>query len=110
MNANQLPVACTLSDSELRQRESTLVKDFKSGVLSVTELADGYSFRLQGDEKWIAIATGLIAAERECCPFLTFQLIAEPNRGGLVVNFTGPKGTKEFLQAVFPSESPKIPG
>ncbi len=99
MNQPRPPVACTLSTPELREREATLVKEFKAGVLEITELADGYSFRLRADA--IALAGRLIAAERECCRFLTFQLIAEADGGAVVVTLTGPEGTKEFLRAVF---------
>jgi hypothetical protein len=42
----------------------------------------------------------LIVAERECCPFLTFEVIALPNRGPLLVRVTGPDGTKEFLRTL----------
>jgi len=40
-------------------------------------------------------------AERECCPFLTFELVALPNQGPLIVRVTGPDGTKEFVRSVF---------
>ena len=41
-----------------------------------------------------------IVAERECCPFLTFELTAQPNMGPVSVRVTGPAGTKEFLKIV----------
>jgi hypothetical protein len=42
----------------------------------------------------------LIIAERECCPFLTFQLTAEPKMGALTLRITGPEGTKESLKSI----------
>jgi hypothetical protein len=36
----------------------------------------------------------MIVAERECCPFLTFELVAQPNTGPLIVSVTGPAGAK----------------
>jgi hypothetical protein len=42
----------------------------------------------------------LIVAERECCPFLAFELVAEPNLGPVTVRVTGPTGTKEFLRSI----------
>jgi hypothetical protein len=39
-------------------------------------------------------------AERECCPFLAFELVAKPNQGPLIVRVTGPAGTKEFLRTI----------
>lgn len=93
-----LPVMCSLSDVEKREREATLLARFKSGVVAVDELGDGYSFRLSGGPEWLALIAQLMIAERECCPFLTFQLTAEPQMGAITVRITGPDGTKEFLK------------
>jgi hypothetical protein len=98
--SNGVPVACSLPDAELREREATLFVQFMSGVIAIEELPDGYVFRLPGDEKWIAVATALIVAERECCPFLTFALAFPPNMGPVDVRVTGPAGTKDFLRTV----------
>jgi len=95
-----LPVACTLSGPEKREREATLIAQVKSGVIGVEELEDGYAFRLPGDQKWLLLVTEVMAAERDCCPFLKFQLIAEPAMGALMLRITGPEGTQEFLQSV----------
>jgi hypothetical protein len=97
---DDVPIACSLSDVEFRRREATLLAQFKSAVIATEELPDGYAFRIPGDQKWIAVAADLIVAERECCPFLTFELVAEPNRGPVIVRVTGPAGTKEFLKTM----------
>lgn len=99
--SDNVPVACRLSDAELRTREVTLVAQFKSALIATEELPDGYAFRLPGDEQCFAAAAHLIMAERECCPFLTFELVAEPNMGPLIVRVTGPGRAKEFLKTVF---------
>lgn len=99
MGHSSIPVACCLSDAELREREATLLAQFKSGVVGIEELDDGYAFRLPGENTWLGLVADLMMAERECCPFLTFQLTAEPNMGALTVRITGPDGTKEFLKS-----------
>jgi hypothetical protein len=43
----------------------------------------------------------MIVAEKEFCPFLTFELVAQPNMGPVIVRVAGPAGTKEFLKTVF---------
>jgi hypothetical protein len=98
--ADEIPVACCLSDEELRKREATLLAEFKSVLVGTEELADGYLFRVPGDKRCIALAAELIAAERECCPFLRFELTAEPGMGDVAVRITGPSGTKEFLKSI----------
>jgi hypothetical protein len=75
----------------------------KSAVAATEELDDGYSFRLPGEKERLSLVTDLMIAERECCPFLTFQLTTEPQMGALTVRITGPDGTKEFLESVLVS-------
>jgi len=93
-------VACSLSDLELHEREATLLAQFRSAVIETEELPDGYAFRVPGDGKWIVIVAKMIVAERECCPFLTFEFSAQPSMGPVIIRVTGPAGTKDFLKTV----------
>ena len=68
--------------------------------MATEELPEGYAFRLPGDGAWVAVAAELMVVERECCPFLTFELSAHPNRGPVIVRVTGPAGTKDFLRTI----------
>jgi hypothetical protein len=97
------PLMCTLSDAEKREREATLLAEFKSVVTAIEELNDGYDFRTPGHEEHLALVTKLIAAERECCPFLTFQLFTEPQMGPLTLRITGPEGAKALVKCTFAS-------
>ena len=97
---NEIPVACGLSDEELHHREATLLAQFKAAMMDSAELSDGYVFRFPGDKKWILLVAELIVAERECCPFLKFELRAEPGMGPASLRMTGPEGTKEFLKSI----------
>lgn len=94
------PLACRLTDAELRKREATLLAQFKSAVMTTEELRHGFAFRVPGDTKSTALVMELIAAERECCPFLTFEMIAPPNGEPLTLSITGPSGAKEFLKGI----------
>jgi hypothetical protein len=99
-DSDDLPIACCLTSAELREREATLLAQFRSVVIRTEELRDGYAFRVPGDGKCIAMIAKMIVAERECCPFLTFELVAQPNMGQIIVRVTGPAGTKDFLKTV----------
>lgn len=88
MSAN-LPVMCSLSDPERRIREATLLARFKSGVIATEGLDDGYSFRLPGDRDWLGLVADLMIAARECCPFRSFYLMAEPQMGAVTLRITG---------------------
>jgi hypothetical protein len=97
---DDMPIACCLTSAELRERAATLLAQFRSAVFETEELWDGYAFCVPGDGKWIAIIAKMIVAERECCPFLTFELVAPPNMGPVIVRVTGPAGAKDFLKTV----------
>ena len=99
-NLDNMPIACSLTTTEFRDREATLLAQFKSSVIETQELEDGYAFRLPGDGESIQLAANLIMVERECCPFLAFNLVAQPNMGPVIVRVTGPTGTKEFLRGI----------
>jgi hypothetical protein len=94
------PIACSLTTAEFRDREATLLAQFKSAVIETEELQNGYAFRLPGDGERIRLVTELIVAERECCPFLAFEVTALRNTGPVIVRMTGPAGTTEFLKAL----------
>jgi len=99
-NPDHTPITCSLATAELSNRETTLFAQFLAVVTETEELQDGYAFRLPGDTQWIELLAQLLVAERECCPFLTFELSALPNRGPVLVRVTGPVGTKDFLRTV----------
>jgi hypothetical protein len=67
--SEEIPVACCLSDEELRKREATLLAQFKAALIECEESNDGYVFCVLGDKKSITLVAELIIAERECCPF-----------------------------------------
>jgi hypothetical protein len=98
--SDDMAIACCLTSAELREREATLLAQFRSAVIETEELADGYAFRVPGDRKCVAMTAEMIMAERECCPFLTFEFVAQPGMGPVIVRVTGLVGTKDFLKTV----------
>jgi hypothetical protein len=102
-----IPVACSLTDAEFRERERTMLARFIAAVVMKEEFGDGYEFRVRGDDDAIVAVAELIAAERKCCRFLRFELIASSNMGPVVLRVTGPTGTKDFLETILStSKSP----
>jgi hypothetical protein len=94
------PTACSLTTAEFRDREATLLAQFRSVVIETEELQEGYAFRLPGDRQSIGLIAELIVAERECCPFLALEVSALANRGQVIVRAKGPAGTKELLKSL----------
>ena len=107
-NLDKLPIACSLTSTELREREATLLAQFRAAIVKTEELQDGYAFHIPGDGERIRQLTELIVAERECCPFLVFEVSAPPDMGPVTVGVSGPTGTKEFLSS--PLGLPSTPG
>jgi hypothetical protein len=101
MNSTRLPIACNLNDAEFQRRRADLLTTFQGALLEKRELEDGYAYRFPADPNWISQIARLITLERECCPFLRFNLRVEPANGPLWLELTGPAGTKEFLVSLF---------
>lgn len=103
MNQNQanVPIACSLTGAEFRERQATLLARFRGAVIRTQELSDGYSFSLPDQDDSIMPVAELIAAERRCCRFLKFELIVTSGPEPIVLRVTGPAGTKDFLRMTF---------
>ena len=63
--------------------------------------ADGYRLRFAPSADTLALIGRAIDAERLCCRFLRFMLTVEPDEGPILLDLTGPAGTREFLSALF---------
>jgi hypothetical protein len=109
-NLDKLPIACSLTSAELREREATLLTQFRAAIVKTEELQDGYAFHIPGDGERIRQVAELIVAERECCPFLVFEVSALPNMGPVTVRVSGPAGTKEFLSSLLGLPGEATPG
>ena len=99
-NLDDLPIACTLTTAELGRRKATLLAQFRAVVVETDELQEGYGFRIPGDTDSIVLAGNVIAAERVCCPFLAFELVAGSGKGPVILRVTGPAGTKKVLRTL----------
>lgn len=91
-------IACRIQDpAQMRQREAEVVDLFK-GATRRQEIADGYALCFPGDGDWASRLLAFILFERECCPFLTFELVFEDQHGPLWLRLRGPEGVKEFFR------------
>lgn len=70
---------------------------FSNKALERRDLADGYEIRFAQDDS--EAVRRFVANERLCCPFLQFEIRAEPHGDSLWLRMTGPQGTREVLDA-----------
>ena len=100
MNAT-LPIACSLTDSEFRERRKTVLREARQKMLEVKEIADGYVYRFPSDDESLAQIINLVRLERKCCQFLQFRITVEAGEGDAWLELTGAEGTKQFLTSLF---------
>ena len=94
---DRVPLACTLSESELVTRAEEVSELFK-GVQQVDELTDGYALRFPGSATWADRLLQFIIFERKCCPFFTFALVFEPQQGPIWLHLRGSEGVKAIIE------------
>jgi hypothetical protein len=92
-----LPVACTLSQPDLARRRAGLFADLARRRQEARWLSEGVALRYSSELRTLALLGEFIQLERQCCPFLRFQLTVEPGGGPIWLELTGPAGTREFL-------------
>ena len=96
-----LPIACSLTDSEFRERRNTILREARQKMLEVKEIADGYVYRFPSDDDSLAQIVNLVRLERKCCQFLQFRITIEAGEGDAWLELTGTEGTKQFLSSLF---------
>jgi len=65
---------------------------------AIERLPNGLCWRFASSPTLLTRLAPLIDAERQCCRFLTVTLQAQLNLGDVVLDVTGPAGTREFLE------------
>lgn len=103
-----VPLVCLLPEAELATRREQVVSALYRSAREVRELPDGYGLAFPGEAEWLARLAEFVAFERGCCPFFTFELICEPQRGPLWLNWRGPEGVKEMLRANLKTYAPEV--
>ena len=95
--SHDLPIACSLTASELRARGDEIATLFDH-VMRVRELPDGYSFAFPGETSQAQALLDFIVAERACCPFFTFELTFPSPHQAVWLHVRGSAGVKDFVR------------
>ena len=101
MDSVNLPVACSLTGPELQERRNSVLQKVRGAMSEIKETSGGYAYRFPSDEGWVSELARLIELERQCCPFLRFQVTVEAGGGPIWLELSGPEGTKAFLEEIF---------
>ena len=98
-----LPVACALGPDALKTRREGLLPTLLRRAEEHMELPDGHRLRFASAPDTLSLIASTVDAERECCRFLRFQIVVEPDGGPISLELTGPSGAREFVSALFES-------
>ena len=99
---SNLPIACSLDARSLDRRQSELRAGVLADAESAERLADGYRWIFPHSPELFERPGPVIDGERQCCRFLRFQISADPDRGRVTLDVTGPPGTADFLDSWTP--------
>jgi hypothetical protein len=94
------PIACTLTEAEMRERRDTILDSIRETALSVTPLLLGYTYRFRPGTETLAQLARLIDLERRCCPFLTFRIAVESDDQSSL-EITGPPEARMIIADLF---------
>jgi hypothetical protein len=95
------PIACTLTEAEMRERRRTILDSVRGAVLKVTPLSLGYAYRFEPTSEVLAQLSRLVDLERQCCPFLTFRIVVEGGNQAICLEVTGAPEAKGVIADFF---------
>jgi hypothetical protein len=95
-----LPIICTLSPEAMSARRDGVLAALLRQARDREALPDGLRLTFVATSEALSTITRAVDAERQCCRFLRFRLTVEPDGGPLVLELTGPEGTREFVEAL----------
>ena len=75
-----ISIACTLTGPELAERRRTILDLVRKASIRTRRLPDGYSYEFQTNADTSEQLKRLVALDRQCCPFLSFDLTEAANR------------------------------
>jgi hypothetical protein len=97
----KIPIACSLTDSELQLRRADYLDKVAAHLTGTEEMENGFSFRFRLGPGFLQDLAGVIDMERQCCSFLNFRTTLAAGDTSVILELTGPDGTKEMVRELF---------
>ena len=99
-STNDLPVMCTLSPAAMAARKPELFAGLITRADSIEPQEGGVRISFPPSTDTLQALVTAIEGERQCCRFLRFDIRIEPDRGPIVLQVTGPRGTRQLLESL----------
>jgi len=96
-----LPIVCTLTETELQERRQTVLAELRDYVLHTRTLNDGYAYEFAMNAQMIERLSQVVALESQCCRFLNFRIVVEAGSDRVRFEVTGQEGTRELIDYFF---------
>jgi hypothetical protein len=93
--ANQLPLACSLSGAELAARRREIREVVARALIGSERGRADLRLRFARSPSVVDAVEDLVRRERECCPFLHFEIIEGASE--LVLSIRAPAGAAAVL-------------
>ncbi|MFB6098745.1 MAG: hypothetical protein ABEK84_06485, partial [Salinibacter sp.] len=81
--SDDTPIACDLSAIDDREQHKTHAEALFAERQETRAVPGGVALRFPGTMDFAERILDFVRGERQCCPFLTFELIFEPEERGL---------------------------
>jgi hypothetical protein len=103
MHGMDAPIACSLTGPELAERRRIILNAVRKSRVRTARLPAGYAYEF--DAKMLEQVRNLVVLERQCCPFLAFNIIegetairlevtGSPEAVGVIEDFFGEVATE----------------
>jgi hypothetical protein len=96
-DSGEIPLACSLTSAELEVRGEENGALFAHAT-AVEELPDGYRFAFPAEAESATAILRFVLAERDCCPFFTFDLAFTPPHQAIWLTIGGSEAIKGIVQ------------
>ena len=94
--STHLPIACTLNSAELAKRVAAMREVGAASFVSAEVGSSRATLRFRPDAQTATTLRSIVAAEAECCAFLTLELTEGPDASTLAIH--APEGAEEVVR------------
>ncbi len=102
--SSDTPIACDLTvldDPEQHKAHTEALFEEREALRTVS---DGVALQFPGTFEYAERVLDFISRERQCCPFLTFELIVEPEERGVWLVLGGDDEVTSYIQNQFEAQ------
>lgn len=94
------PIACTLTSAELQREAADLLPGLIATAEAADWLPDGIRLTFAAEASLLMRIAAVIERERGCCRFFAFRLDVTAGSGPVILEVTGPPGTRGVLETL----------